>query len=287
MHFSCLQTAFTSKRECPICRAAYPQFSVKIQKLFFDCSRSAADTLDGSITVDSAELEELTGKVQEKSRHIAFLEAAILSEKQANSGLAAELGKARQEHDAARRELAAAEKRLRGLDQDYQQNRRQCVDLELEVKQLREREKRLRVQLSVLQYSKEEERVALARKDAPREELLALITSLKRQNAELTLRAQKLEQDVMMSEERSGSVAQLLSSIDRGARMETGVATAAALQGSSARKRARVQSAVATYVQSLAPQGRSERGAAVADDDAAGCFSALRLAKQCAPLASR
>ena len=107
---------------------------------------------------------------------------------------------------------------------------------------------------------------------------MALITGLKRQNAELALHVQKLEQDVMMSEERSGSVAQLLSNIDKGSRFEMGVTSSAALQDSKARKRARMQSAVATYVQSLTP--REGSGQDATDDVAAGSFSALRLAKQ-------
>jgi hypothetical protein len=282
MHFACLQTAFTSKRECPICRAAYPQHSIKIQKLFFDCSRAAAaaadSSHDSSFTVDSAELEELTGRIQEQSRRIAFLEAAILSETEANHGLKADLGQARQQQFALQQELGSTEKRLRILDQGYQQNIKHSTNLELENKALRDSEKRLRVQLSVLQYSKEEEKFALSKKDAPKEELVALITSLKRQNAELALQVQKLEQDVMMSEERSGSVAQLLSNIDRGARFEMGITSSAALQDSKARKRARMQSAVATYVQSLTPREGLDQDAT--DDVAAGSFSALRLAKQ-------
>jgi chromosome segregation ATPase len=286
MHFACLQTAFTSKRECPICRAAYPQHTIKIQKLFFDCSRAAAATdssLDSSFVADAAEVEELNGRIQEKNRHIRFLEAAILSEKQANNDLVSRLEKMCQERDVARKELASTERRLRSLDQVYQQNRTESVQLQLQAKMLQDTEKRLRVQLSVFQYSKDEEKMALSNKDLPKEELTAMVTSLKRQNAELSLQVQKLEQDVIMSEERSGSVAQLLSSIDRGARLDAGVmwsrpSSAAALDGTQ-RKRARAQSAVSAYVQSLAPVERSHQ--AVTDDNAAGSFSALRLAKQC------
>jgi hypothetical protein len=287
MHFACLQTAFTSKRECPICRAAYPQHSIKIQKLFFDCSRASTATdssLDGSFVADAGEVEELNGRIQEKIRHICFLEAAILSEKQANNGLVADLGTMRTERDKARQELASTERRLRSLDQDYQRDRKESVQLQLDLKMLQEREKRLRAQLSALQYSKEEEKMALVKMDAPKEELVALITSLKRQNAELSLQVQKLEQDVIMSEERSGSVAQLLSNIDRGARLDAGApwvrTSSAAAHDGSARKRARMQSAVSAYVQSLAPTEGSNQ--AVSEDIAAGSFSALRLAKQCA-----
>jgi hypothetical protein len=285
MHFACLQTAFTSKRECPICRSAYPQHSIKIQKLFFDCSRAATATdssLDSSFTADAAEVEELNGRIQEKNRHISFLEAAVLSEKQANNGLVAEMGKLRLEREVALQELASTQRRLRSLDQVCQQSRAESVELQCQTIMLQEREKRLRVQLSVFQYSKEEEKLALGKMDAPKEDLVALITSLKRQNAELSLQVQKLEQDVMMSEERSGSVAQLLSNINKGARLDAGVPwdrpSSSVANDGNVRKRARVQSAVSAYVQSLAQTERSNE--AVTDDMTTGCFSALRLAKQ-------
>ena len=102
MHFACLQTAFNSKKECPICRAAYPQPSVKIQKLFFDCSRasSALDSShDSSFAVDSSELEELNGRIEEKNVHIRMLESALNEEKQASRGLAAQLDDLRGRHE--------------------------------------------------------------------------------------------------------------------------------------------------------------------------------------------
>jgi len=281
MHFACLSTAFNSKKECPICRAAYPQQSVKIQKLFFDCSRasSALDSShDSSFAVDAAELEEMNGRIEEKNGRIMLLEALVESEKQANRGLAVQLDHLRHEHDTKKRECDANNRRLSDLDNEYQKNRKHSIELELEAKQLRDREKRLRAQLSAFSYSKEEEKLALSKRDAPKEELVALITNLKRQNAELSLQVQKLEQDVVIQQERSGSCAQLLSNIDRGARFEAHLISSAGLNEMKVRKRARIQSAVASFVQDLA----SKEGAKEDEKDEFSCggFSALKLAKQ-------
>ncbi len=266
-----------------MCRAAYPQHSIKIQKLFFDCSRAAAvDSLnDSSFTVEPAELEELNARILESEGKNMLLEAAISAEKSATNGLTEALRKLRQEHDVARRELASTTERLRNLDRDYQQDRRHSIDLELETKQLRATEKRLRAQLSAFSFTKEEEKQALVKRDAPKEELLALITTLKRQNTELTVQVQKLEQDVMMQEERSGSAFQLLSNIDRGARFDAGPHSTTGLHDSNFRKRARMQSAVATYVQGCS--GREAGNQDAREDIDSGGFSALRLAKQYAP----
>jgi chromosome segregation ATPase len=215
----------------------------------------------------------LNGRIQEKNQLIMVLEAAIQSEKQANSGLTAQYGEMCRCLDATTRELASSNVRLRKLDQEYNQSRHHSIELELENKQLRDREKRLRAQLSAFSYSKDEEKMALSKKDAPKEELIAIITSLKRQNADLTLQVRKLEQDVMMQEERSGSVAQLLSSIDRGARFEADVGSIAG-SGSKVRKRARIQSAVEAYVKD------STTASLVCDQDVKDGFSALKLAKQ-------
>ncbi len=200
---------------------------------------------------------------------IMILEAANVAEKDAAAGLVAQLAQLRGRHDAVSAQLASSMERLRSLDQQYQQTMRSNTQHVLDAQLLRDREKRLRAQLSAFSYTKEEEKQAMSNKDAPKEELLALLTSLKRQNSELTLQVQKLEQDVMMQEERSGSAVQLLSNIDRGARFE------ADLHDPKFRKRARIQSAVAAYVQDACARAPHER----ADDDAAG-FSALRLAKQ-------
>ena len=281
MHFACLQTAFNSKKECPICRAAYPQPSVKIQKLFFDCSRasSALDSShDSSFAVDSSELEELNGRIEEKNVHIRMLESALNEEKQASRGLAAQLDDLRVRYERECADSASMKDRLRNLDTDYQKNRRHSIELELEAKQLRDREKRLRAQLSTFSYSKEEEKLALSKKDAPKEELAALMTILKRQNVELTLQVQKLEQDVMIQQEQSGSCAQLLSNIDRGARFDADIASSAGLLHIKSKKRARIQSAVASFVQDLASRDGAKEDAE--DEYSAGGFSALKLAKQ-------
>jgi chromosome segregation ATPase len=280
MHFACLQTAFASKRECPICRAAYPQHSAKIQRLFFDCSRAAAafdSSHDSSFTSDSAELDEANRRIQGMQAEIMILEAANVAEKDAANGLVSQLGQLRQKHDVVCAQLASSMERLRNLDQQNQQTMRSNTQLVLDAQLLRDREKRLRAQLSAFSYTKEEEKQAMSNKDAPKEELLALLTSLKRQNTELTLQVQKLEQDVMMQEERSGSAAQLLSNIDRGARFEADLHSAVGFHDPRFRKRARIQSAVAAYVQDAAARAPHAREG---DDAADDSFSALRLAKQ-------
>ena len=281
MHYACLQTAFASKRECPICRAAYPQHSTKIQKLFFDCSRAATaanSSHDSSYTIDSGELEELNGRLQEKDCRIMLLEAAILEEKNAVYGLTAKLRSLQQQHDDKHVKLASIEGRLVNLNQSYQLERRHSVELQVEKKKLEDREKRMRAQLSAFSYTKDEEKLALSRKDAPKEELVALVTILKRQNAELTLQVQKLEQDVIMQEERSGSAVQLLSNIEKCARVDVGLHSTVSLDDRKSRKRARIQSAVASYVQDLAATAESHQHAN--EDITTGGFSALRLAKQ-------
>jgi hypothetical protein len=280
MHFACLHTAFASKRECPICRAPYPQHSVKILKLFFDCSRAAgaADlSLDSILATDAAELDELNSRVREQNGEISLLESAMRTEKESNRGLVAELRKLGQEREAAVLELNTCKERLRCLDQEYQKNRRDSIELQLDNQKLKEREKVYRAQLAALSFSKDEERAALSKKDAPKEELVALITVLKRQNTDLMVRVQKLEQDVMMQEERSGSALQLLSNIERGSRLDDRSSATASLD-SSFRKRSRIQSAVASYVRDAGPSAGTIQDAD--EDVSAGGFSALRLARQ-------
>lgn len=283
MHFACLQTAFASKRECPMCRAPYPQHAVKIQRLFFDCSRAvgAADSsLDSSFS-DPAELHELNSRIAQQNNEIKLLNSMMESEKEANRGLLEKLRKLTQERQEGDKELKAIKERLRNLDQEYQKNRKDSVELQLDNQKLIERGKVYRAQLAALSFSKDEERAALSKMDAPKEELAALVTLLKRQNTDLTVRVQKLEQDVMMQEERSGSALQLLSNIERGGRLDADYGyngSAAAALDSSFRKRSRIQSAVASYVRDAGPSVGAKQDAD--EDVSAGGFSALRLARQ-------
>jgi uncharacterized coiled-coil protein SlyX len=279
MHFACLQTAFASKRECPMCRAPYPQHAVKIQRLFFDCSRAvgADSSLDSSFS-DAAELHELNSRIAQQNKEIELLNSIIESEKEANRGMLEKVRKLTQERQDAEKDAKASKERLRNLDQEYQQNRKTGFELQNENQLLKEREKVFRAQLAALTFSKDELRTALGNKDAPKEEVVALVTVLKRQNTDLTVRVQKLEQDVMMQEERSGSALQLLSNIERGSRLDADHGSAAAALDGSFRKRSRIQNAVASYVRDAGPSVGAKQDAD--EDVSAGGFSALRLARQ-------